>query len=347
MLRRRRPLKNEAIHFSFDSFLDLVTNVVGIIIRLILVTWVGARSYHAGMQWIQAEASAATQQKAAPKIGDDPLASRLEASQRDLDDAKTRLLEQLKDLDDVDLKAKASDQQLILIIGQREELEKEKRALEGKGPGRGVPFATVKLSAAEVRQRSKEVLQEIKKLEAMPSARKQLKYHAPVSRAVQTEELSFECKNGRVTYIDLPAFLQEVRASSEEIGLQMRTRAKVARITSQIGPFRLHYLFERVGGAVDQGSIALTEWELEPVNALRGETLQQALTAKSEFRLLTDALDPNLSTVTFWVYPDSFEMFRQLRDHLYERGLDIAGRPLPTGAPIAASRFHGTVSRGQ
>ena len=38
MLRRRRPLKNEAIQFSFDSFLDLVTNVVGIIIRLILVT---------------------------------------------------------------------------------------------------------------------------------------------------------------------------------------------------------------------------------------------------------------------------------------------------------------------
>ncbi len=42
MFRRRRPLKNQEIHFSFDSFPDLVTNVVGIIIRLILVTWVGA-----------------------------------------------------------------------------------------------------------------------------------------------------------------------------------------------------------------------------------------------------------------------------------------------------------------
>ena len=31
--------------FSFDSFLDVVANVVGIIIRLILVVWVGARSY--------------------------------------------------------------------------------------------------------------------------------------------------------------------------------------------------------------------------------------------------------------------------------------------------------------
>ena len=41
--RRRRPASQ--IHFSFDSFLDLVANVVGIILRLILVAWAGARAY--------------------------------------------------------------------------------------------------------------------------------------------------------------------------------------------------------------------------------------------------------------------------------------------------------------
>ena len=65
MFRRRRPLKNESIHFSFDSFLDLVTNVVGIIIRLILVTWVGARSYHASMQFLDLEPLPAME---APKV---------------------------------------------------------------------------------------------------------------------------------------------------------------------------------------------------------------------------------------------------------------------------------------
>ena len=44
MFRRRRRQEKE-IAFSFDSFLDLVANVVGIIIRLILVAWVGARTY--------------------------------------------------------------------------------------------------------------------------------------------------------------------------------------------------------------------------------------------------------------------------------------------------------------
>src|ERR1019366_2164954 len=100
MYRRRRPLKSEAIQFSFDSFLDLVTNVVGIIIRLILVTWVGARSYHASMQWL--DLATAAPPTPAAKVPDDPLHHRIELSKRDLDDAKTLLLAKLKDLDDVE-----------------------------------------------------------------------------------------------------------------------------------------------------------------------------------------------------------------------------------------------------
>src|ERR1700722_9095012 len=160
MLRRRRPLKNEAIHFSFDSFLDLVTNVVGIIIRLILVTWVGARSYHTGMQWIDGDAASHAQQKAAPKASDDPLATRLDASKRDLDDAKTRLLDQLKELDEVEDKTKAANEQLIILVGRRDELEKERKKLESKGAVRGVQLKQASLSTEEVRQRSKKLLEE-------------------------------------------------------------------------------------------------------------------------------------------------------------------------------------------
>src|SRR5438876_366854 len=109
MFRRKRPLKNESIHFSFDSFLDLVTNVVGIIIRLILVTWVGARSYHASMQMLELEP---LPEVTTPKIVNDPLHARIEQSQADLDDAKTRLLEQLKDLRSAEKEAKASGDQL-------------------------------------------------------------------------------------------------------------------------------------------------------------------------------------------------------------------------------------------
>ena len=114
------------------------------------------------------------------------------------------------------------------------------------------------------------------------------------------------------------------------------------------------YAVERERTALDAPEVpttsgfryGLSDWIVEPIVPDRGETVEQALRPKSEFRQLVDNLDPRLTVVTFWVYPDSFETFRKLRDHLYDRGHDIAGRPLPAGAPIAASRY-GTASRGQ
>ena len=51
-MRRRRRRRGAEQPFGFDSFLDVVANVVGIVIRLILVVWVGARSYTAWKDWV-------------------------------------------------------------------------------------------------------------------------------------------------------------------------------------------------------------------------------------------------------------------------------------------------------
>ncbi len=79
---------------------------------------------------------------------------------------------------------------------------------------------------------------------------------------------------------------------------------------------------------------------------LRGETTEEALKPGSAFRRVIDALDPQQTAVTFWVYDDSFAVHRTLRDYLHGRDMVVAGRPLPDGVPIASSR-KGTVSRGQ
>src|SRR5258707_10705463 len=90
MFRRRRPKRE--IAFSFDSFLDLVTNVVGIIIRLILVAWVGARSYHALVPAVPDEPPALVEE------AEPPLSPEMRAHRKELNDAEERLLEQLRRL---------------------------------------------------------------------------------------------------------------------------------------------------------------------------------------------------------------------------------------------------------
>src|SRR5436309_6540326 len=89
MIRRRRPPRE--IAFSFDSFLDLVANVVGIILRLILVAWVGARTYKAAVP-PPPPAPPALAEPASPPEPTDPrqdlLARRREEVGRQADEAR-------------------------------------------------------------------------------------------------------------------------------------------------------------------------------------------------------------------------------------------------------------------
>jgi hypothetical protein len=185
-----------------------------------------------------------------------------------------------------------------------------------------------------------------------------LHYRTPVSRPVDSEELLFECCKNRVTFIDIAALLREVRSSSEEKGKLLRTQWQVHDVAGPLGAFRLRYTLERERGLLDAVSgqavpdangtfrYGLSDWQVEPILPVRGETAEAALTEGSEFRQIIEGIDPQQTVVTFWVYPDSFELLRRLRDFLYERDVVVAGRPLPEGIPIASSR-RGSVSRGQ
>ncbi len=90
----------------------------------------------------------------------------------------------------------------------------------------------------------------------------------------------------------------------------------------------------------------LAGWQIQPAALDRGENVAEALRPGSAFRDIADRVDAEQGAVTFWVYPDSFAAFRQLRDYLYKREITVAARPLPAGVPIASSR-KGTASRGQ
>ena len=150
--------------------------------------------------------------------------------------------------------------------------------------------------------------------------------------------------------------MTEVKRGLEEKTKQLRSQWEVSDVAGPVGAFQLHYTVERERGLLDgggpspetQGSFraGLRGWQLEPLPGVRGETEEQAFKPGSDFRQVADVLDPQQHTVTFWVYPDSFALYRRLRDYLYERDIVVAGRPLPDGAPIAASR-HGSASRGQ
>jgi hypothetical protein len=174
---------------------------------------------------------------------------------------------------------------------------------------------------------------------------------------VTTDEIFFECQYGRVSYLDLPGFMKEIEDSLSTREEQLRTQFSVEDRTKAIGAFRVRYsivrrktMAENLGESGSPTSrvyfgYGLGRFTVEPAAPIRGETLQQAIVPTSEFRQLVDGLDAQ-TVVTFWVYPDSFALFRRLRDYLHERGLEVAARPLPPGESIGGSPT-GSRSRGQ
>jgi hypothetical protein len=355
MYRRRRSNRDK-ISFGFDCFLDVVANVIGIIVRLILVAWVGARSYTATMQWVE-ETPSSSDPAPAAQISDDPLSAELARARRELDEARARLLAQLGQLDESRKKADDVKTQLADLTGKRLALETEASQAGSKSAKRDGAVKQAALSLDEMRQRTRKLQDEIKALEAQPAKTKQFHYHAPVSRAVYDDQVRFECHNGRVTYIDLTGLVSEMKADLDSHVRELRSQWTVAHTTGPVGLFRLHYTLYRSKSGMDAlgnnaapapnaGFSLSYRFVLEPITEQRGETLEQALTPGSEFRQLVDRLDSRLTVVTFHVYPDSFAVFRQLRDYLYDRDIEVAGAPQPEGQPIAFSP-HGVMSRGQ
>jgi hypothetical protein len=352
MIRRRR--RTREIPFSFDSFLDVVANVVGIIIRLILVVWVGARSY-SSLSLIGAKPTTPNErEKNQSPLPADPLQAELILRRRELERAQMELLEQLRKMDaikswETNVRSRFAD-----VAGRREGIKKERVALDKEATAKEGATRRLSFSLAEVRERQQKLVAEIHALQELPPAGHLLRYRTPVSRPLHADEFFFECHGGRVAFVDAPALLAIAQRDLEEKGQLLRTRSQVSDVTSSVGGFRLRYTVAREPGqgpADDPGShegfrYGLAEWIAEPTAPVRGESLQAALADRSQFRQVVDRLDPEQAAITFWVYPDSFALYRQLRDYLYDRNLVVAGRPLPEGVPITCSR-QGSRSLGQ
>ncbi len=323
MIRRRRPKRE--IEFSFDSFLDVVANVVGIILRLILVAWLGARSYKPSVPPPAAESV----QEDIADLGEpeDPLSPELERQRRELSRMQALLLEQLKQYESERGQLALSERELADLRARLNDLYGEKSALEGSEKEKNRGFQTAALTAQELRERSQRVLAEIEALRKNPPPRQTLRYRTPISKPVQSEEWMFECRAGRVTLIDIGTLIDEALRGMRAKSDQLRDRWELRDVTAPVGPFRLRYVIERERGAMDflgaspsPGGgfrIGLSEWELEPMDPHRGETLEAALAPTSEFRRVVDHIEPRQAAVTMWVYPDSFPLFRRLRDYLY------------------------------
>ena len=91
--------------------------------------------------------------------------------------------------------------------------------------------------------------------------------------------------------------------------------------------------------------MSVARWEVRPEPETKGETEETALRRGSQFYQSILGTSPD-TTLTFWVYPDSYAIYGKLKKFAHNNGYSVAGRPLPAGVHIAGDP-HGSRSASE
>ncbi len=311
-----------------DSFLDVITNFVGILLILVMV--VGERALNAplpevpvpGQQELKAaQAEAATIEQDVRKIDAQLTILQRETAPRTLErNALQTLITAIEH--------GMAQQRATLDEASREQFD-----------------TTRELTLAEDElARLKEARAEAETTDA-PETIKVESYPTPLGRTVDGKEAHFQLLGGRLTYVPFEALIDRLKGNMRQFASRMKTTPRIIDTLGPIGGFRMRYAvdrFDTAGGSYLQ----VARVELLPTSNRLGEPIDEALAPGSRFREKLEMVSPQRYTITVWTYPDSFGDFRRLKKELYHMGYPVAGRPLPAGMPIGASP-HGSKSSAQ
>ncbi len=306
-----------------DSFLDIVANIVGILIILVMV--VGLRIQRT------------------PPVPEDPpeLKQQVARLQQQVAQAQQRL-------DSLRQRRQATKQQLAHEKEELAHLHSQRESLRRRWEEKQ---RSEKAYREEKLRLSKEILQLAKQVELaqrelqkrriqQPKTVHVVSYPTPVSKTVKGQELHFQLTAGRLAYVPFEELVERLKEDARRRASQLRHAAVLSATVGPIRGYKLRYVLQKVSTLSDLGTLSFARLVVAtfvPEEDPPGVPLEQALAASSEFRALLARVDPKETTITVWVHPDSFGHYRRLKKELYEMGFAVAARPLPQGRYISAS----------
>ena len=363
----RRKTSGE-VNIGSDSFLDVIANIVGILIILIVIA--GVRVSRAPVIKKKTapieEAAVAdlvvpqapTQAPEQPETDSEPdfvetttppeeLTDKVQVAQAEI--ARLEVEVAAHEAAKQDLERRQAQGELQIVAG-RTKLVKEKAVRETHV--RGIAELQALIAA---QQKNLELLQSQFEDEQQRAPKVQTLKHrvTPISRVVIGEQIHFRISNNKVSQVPILDLLEAAMRQAKVRGADFGNSRAVFGTAGPIGGYLLQYKLEAIHASAAETArhgpgmvrIALTSFQLEPEPEILEESPEQALTRGSNFDLAIQTAEPG-STFTLWVYPDSFPLYRQLQNRLHEAGLTVAARPLPKGIPIAGSP-DGSASAGQ
>jgi TolA-binding protein len=340
-----RRVASDSIDFGSDSFLDVIANIVGILIILIVVA--GVRVSHAPPPTLQAAISQETRvdSRETRDNGNNDQAAVLST----LDSQLSTLASELAALNSNIARGSAELAELA-DSEQRFTARRDAMTRDLNSAAERVAAAARAVQAQEAAANTEQAqlaaqLVELESAANIEAPVIEIRHElTPVSRTVDGPELHFRLAENRVARLPIDELKDLLK---RQVDRDRNWLMKVSRHTGSVGPvqgFSLEYLVERQPlSAIDElrygrgmVMVGVTRWRLKPAADLQAETAEAALRTGSAFDMAIKTAQPG-TTVTLWVYPDSFALFRELQKRAHEAGYEVAARPLPFGVLIGGS----------
>lgn len=358
--------KSHGVEFGSDSFLDVLANMVGILIMLIVIAGMRVGRAPAEEPVDEPEPQAvATVGPAAPIPAPAPAIEEPPVPELEPDDMPQDVAAEMRridrELDQAAREAAAIEAELArrsaAAAGAREQLAASEQAVQENQKELQADkqrIARLQQALGERREKLRALLAEFEEARnAAPAAIEVQHRLTPVSQEVTGEELHFRLSAGRVSVVPFSQLEERVKLQLER---QKEWLARHARNEGTVGPidgYSLKYVVERqslpaiLERKLGHGGfrIVVSRVEIVPEGSVVCETAQEALRRGSNFARALQGAGAK-ATLTFWVYPDSYRLFRQLQEAAHAEGFVVAARPLPDGVPIAGAPS-GSRSAGQ
>jgi hypothetical protein len=325
-----------------DSFVDVICNMVGILITLVVV--VGMRV----SQIVIEPPAAVTPAVVRTAAGDaTKLREELEVALRARRDAEYEIETALVQSTDMRINSAVIEGRREALLTVQAEVERsiaERRArLDAEAQRqfdvqRQIAEAQIHLDALTQEQLSLlSAPEEVEEIECVPT---------PLAKTVTGDEIHVRLRHGQLAIVPVDELLAEVErrgASYLRGGLEQRNQAQ--DVYGPIDGFRLRLSVNRIEESPQPGALPGTprraalvlQGVFTPTADDLGLALEQALLPSSPLAQRLRARKSAVGAVTVWVYPDSYAELRSLKKAMWEAGVPLAVRPLGDDQPIVFS----------
>ena len=321
--------RNDEAAIGEDAFLDTIANLVGILIILVVI--VGSRSYATAKTAIESELKKKVEQLESPL-----------AKTKSLDQD---LQKQVEELRSYDLEVVYRDSERMAIMDRvtiaekivEEELQNVDQTTRAK--------IEKELEMSELERQLANLLNQQGEIQSVEQTTAVLLHlPTPMAKTVFGRELHVMMRAGKAAVIPWERLIETLKSEARR---SAERNSQKDRFVNQLGPidgFLMTYGLKSQSGIVSNGqsarlakTIELEKFELEATSEVVHETIAETLGTGGRLRLELAASAAKQTTVTVWVYPDSFNEFRSLKERLFSEGFLCAARPLPFNVRIGAS----------